>query len=76
MGRKAAETLIEANYNRTRNRPVVALGRWSEADAADSESQLDEHNPDAELAEELMQLALLTNGQPTDSSRPSVASKS
>ena len=55
---------------------AAAMDRWSEADAADSESQLDEHNPDAELAEELMQLALLTNGQPTDSSRPSVASKS
>ena len=48
---------------------AVALDRWSEADAADSESQLDEHNQDAEFAEELMQLALLTNGQPTDADR-------
>ncbi len=48
---------------------AVALDRWSEADAADSESQLDEHNQDAELAEELKQLALLTNGQPTDADR-------
>jgi len=45
---------------------AVALGRWSEADAADSEPQLDEHNQDAEFADELQQLALLTNGQPTD----------
>ena len=44
----------------------MALGRWSEADAANSEPQLDEHNQDAEFAEELKQLALLTNGQPTD----------
>lgn len=48
---------------------AVALDRWSEADAADSESQLDEHNQDAEFAEELVQLALLTNGQPTDADR-------
>ncbi|GEM_PF-926514 len=48
---------------------AVALDRWSEADAADSESQLDEHNQDAEFAEELKQLALLTNGQPTDADR-------
>ena len=48
---------------------AVALDRWSEADAADSESQLDEHKQDAELAEEMMQLALLTNGQPTDADR-------
>jgi len=45
---------------------AVALGRWSEADAADSEPQIDEHNHDAEFADELQQLALLTNGQPTD----------
>jgi len=45
---------------------AVALGRWSEADAADSEPQIDEHNQDAEFADELQQLALLTNGQPTD----------
>ncbi len=44
------------------------MDRWSEADAADSESQL-EHNQDAEFSEELMQLALLTNGQPTDADR-------
>jgi poly-D-alanine transfer protein DltD len=48
---------------------AVALGRWSEADAADSESQLDEHNQDAEIAEELKQLAGLTNGQPADVDR-------
>ena len=50
-------------------RSAVALDRWSEADAADSDPQLDEHNQDAELAEELMQLARLTNGQPTDADR-------
>ena len=50
-------------------RSAVALDRWSEADAADSERQLDEHNQDAELAEELKQLALLTNGEPTDADR-------
>ena len=49
-----------------RGTPNVALDRWSEADAADSEPQLDEHNQDAEFADELQQLALLTNGQPTD----------
>ena len=48
---------------------AIALDRWSEADAADSESQLDEHNQDAEFAEELKQLALLTNGEPTDADR-------
>jgi len=48
---------------------AVALDRWSEADSADSESQLDEHNEDAEFAEELKQLALLTSGQPTDADR-------
>lgn len=48
---------------------AVALDRWSEADAADSESQLDEHNQDAEFAEDLNQLARLTNGQPTDADR-------
>ena len=32
-------------------RSAVALDRWSEADAADSERQLDEHNQDAEFAE-------------------------
>ena len=48
---------------------AVAMDRWSETDAADSESQLDEHNRDIELAEELKQLALLTNGQPTDADR-------
>ena len=48
---------------------AVALDRWSEADAADSESQLDEHNRDAEFAEELKQLALMTNGQPADVDR-------
>jgi hypothetical protein len=45
------------------------LDRWSEADAAYSESQLDEHNRDAEIAEELKQLVLLTNSQPTDLDR-------
>ena len=50
-------------------RSAVALGRRSEADAADSDPQLDEHNQDAEFAEELKQLALLTNGQPTDADR-------
>ena len=50
-------------------RSAVALDRWSEADAADSESQLDERNRDAEIAEELKQLALLTNGQLTDADR-------
>ena len=40
---------------------AVALDRWSGADAADSEPE-----QDAEIAEELQQLALLTNGQPTD----------
>ena len=45
------------------------MDRWSEADAAYSESQLDEHNRDAEIAEELKQLVLLTNGQPTDANR-------
>ena len=48
---------------------AVALDRWSEADAADSESQLDEHNRDAEFAEELKQLDLLTNAQPSDVDR-------
>ena len=46
-----------------------ALNRWSDADYADSESQLDEHNENAESAEELEQLALLTSGQPTDLDR-------
>jgi hypothetical protein len=48
---------------------AVVLDRWSEADAADSESPMDEHNQDAEIAEELKQLALLTNGEPTDADR-------
>ena len=48
---------------------ALALERWSEADAADSELQSDEHNWDAEFAEELKQLALLTNCQPTDADR-------
>jgi len=48
---------------------AVALDRRSEADAAYSESQLDEHNREAESAEELEQLALLTSGQPTDLDR-------
>ena len=48
---------------------ALALDRWSEADDTDSESQLDEHNRDAEFAEELNQLALLTNGQPSDLDR-------
>lgn len=48
---------------------AVAMDRWSETDAADSESQLDDHNQDAEFADELKQLALLTNGQPTDADR-------
>jgi hypothetical protein len=50
-------------------RAAVALDRWNEADAEDSEPQFDEHNRDAEFAEELLQLALLTNGQPTDADR-------
>lgn len=48
---------------------AVEMDRWSETDAADSESELDHHNRDAEFAEELKQLALLTNGQPTDADR-------
>ena len=67
------EAMLEKYPPQDRQTPArqsaVALDRWSEADAADSESQLDEHNQDAELAEELMQLALLTNGQPTDADR-------
>ena len=56
-------------------RRLRAEGRWNaasefrEADAADSESELDEDNRDAEIAEELKQLALLTNAQPTDLDR-------
>ncbi len=46
-----------------------ALDRWSEADSADSESQLDEDNEDAEFSEELKQLALLTSSQPVDVDR-------
>lgn len=57
------------NGQKPARRSAVALGHWSEADAADSDSQLDEHNQDAEFAEELKQLALLTNGQPTDADR-------
>ena len=67
------EAMLEKYPPQDRQKPArrsaVALDRWSEADAADSESQLDEHNQDAEFAEELMQLALLTNGQPTDADR-------
>jgi len=48
---------------------AVAMDRWSEADAEDSESQLADHTRDAEIAEELKQLALLKNGQPTDLDR-------
>jgi len=48
---------------------AVALDRWGEADSADSESQLDEHNQDAEFAEELKQLALLTSSQSADVDR-------
>ena len=48
---------------------AVALDRWSDADSADSESELDEDNRDAEIAEELKQLALLTNALPTDLDR-------
>ncbi len=47
---------------------TVAIDRWSEADA-DSESDLDEQNRASEIAEELKQLVLLTNGQPTDADR-------
>ncbi len=48
---------------------AVDLDRWSEAGATGSESQLEDHNRDAEIAEELKQLALLTNSQPTDLDR-------
>jgi hypothetical protein len=48
---------------------AVAMDRWSEADSADSGSEVDEDNQDAEFAEELKQLALLTNSQPTDLDR-------
>ena len=48
---------------------AVAMDRWSKADAADTESELDEDNQDAEFAEELKQRALLTNAQPTDPDR-------
>lgn len=48
---------------------VVALDRWSEADSTDSESESDEDNQDAEIAEEVKQLALLTNAQPIDLDR-------
>ena len=48
---------------------AVAMDRWSETDATDTESQLDDHNQDAEFADELKQLALLTNGQPADVDR-------
>jgi hypothetical protein len=47
----------------------VAMDRWSEADSADSESEVDEDNQDAEFAEELKHLALLTSAQPTDLDR-------
>ena len=48
---------------------AVAMDRWSEADSADSESEVDEDNQDAEFADELKQLALLTSAQPTDLDR-------
>jgi hypothetical protein len=48
--------------------PAVAMDRWSEADT-DSELDLDEQNRQAEIAEELEQLHLLTNGQPIDADR-------
>ncbi len=48
---------------------AVAMDRWSEADSADSESEVGEDNQDAEFAEELKQLALLTSAQPTDLDR-------
>lgn len=48
---------------------AVAMDRWSEADSADSESDVVEDSQDAEFAEELKQLALLTNSQPTDLDR-------
>lgn len=50
-------------------RSAEALDRWNEEDAADPESELDEDNPDAKFAEELTQLAVLTNGEPTDADR-------
>jgi hypothetical protein len=46
-----------------------ALDCGSEADFADSESQLDEHGRDTEFTEELNQLALLTSSQPADVDR-------
>ncbi len=46
-----------------------SLGHWGEADSEDSESQLDEHNLNAEFSEELRQLALLTSDQPSDVDR-------
>jgi hypothetical protein len=48
---------------------AVDFDRWSEADATDTESQLEDHTLDAEIAEGLKQLVLLTNAQPTDPDR-------
>ena len=62
-GQKPARQSAAKTVRGTTN---LALDRWSEADAADSEPQIDEQNQDAEFADELQQLALLTNGQPTD----------
>ncbi len=48
--------------------PALKTDHWSEADA-DSELDPDEQNRQAEIAAELEQLHLLTNGQPTDADR-------
>lgn len=40
---------------------AVALDRLSDADFEDAESEVDEHNRDAEIAEELKQLVLPKN---------------
>ena len=67
------EAMLEKYPPQDEQTPVrqsaVDLDRWSEADAIDTESQLEDHTLDAEIAEELKQLILLTNAQPTDLDR-------
>ncbi len=63
------EAMLEKSPPQDEQAPVrqsaVDLDRWSEADATDTESKLEDHTLDAEIAEELKQLARLTNSHPT-----------